>query len=82
MVLDEDDILNPSETIDRYKQGIDTNFLVKHFGQGEAMAIEEDECYYDYGREQSHSEYVSYEELMRIGAGTQYARGNKPKIEK
>ena len=32
VVLDEDDLLNPGETVDRYKLGIDMNYLVKHFG--------------------------------------------------
>ena len=69
VVLDEDDILHPEDTINRYRQGIDTNFLVKHFGQGEAAATGEDEYDYDYGKEQSHSEYVSYEDLMRSAEG-------------
>ena len=32
VVLDEDDLLNPGETVDRYKLGIDMTYLVKHFG--------------------------------------------------
>ena len=32
LMLDEDDILNYEETLRRYELGIDTNFLVKHFG--------------------------------------------------
>jgi hypothetical protein len=32
VVLDEDDILNPEETLRRYELGIDTKYLVKHFG--------------------------------------------------
>ena len=31
--LDEDDILNYKDTIKRLKLGIDTTYLVKHFGQ-------------------------------------------------
>jgi len=34
-VLDEDDVLNPEETLRRYKLGIDTKYLVKHFGEGD-----------------------------------------------
>jgi hypothetical protein len=34
-VLDEDDILNADETIRRQKLGIDINYLVKHFGEGD-----------------------------------------------
>jgi len=31
--LDEDDILNPRETIMRHQLGIDIDFLVRHVGQ-------------------------------------------------
>ena len=32
VVLDDDDLLNPNQTLERYKLGIDMNYLVKHFG--------------------------------------------------
>jgi hypothetical protein len=34
IVHDDDDLLNPQETIRRYELGIDTTFMVKHLGQG------------------------------------------------
>lgn len=38
--LDEDDILNPDETLRRHKMGIDINYLVKYFGKGEMQTTE------------------------------------------
>lgn len=35
VVLDEGDLLNPDETIKRYQMGVDTKFLVEHFGGGD-----------------------------------------------
>jgi len=32
IVHDDDDLLNPQETIRRYELGIDTAFMVKHLG--------------------------------------------------
>jgi len=40
-MLDEDDFLNPEETIQRYKLGINTDFLVRHFGQDDQDSSEE-----------------------------------------
>lgn len=41
IVHDDDDLLNPKETIRRYELGIDTNFLVKHFGGGSTLTADD-----------------------------------------
>lgn len=37
--MDEDDILNPDETIERQRLGIDMDYLVKHLGQGDTASF-------------------------------------------
>ena len=61
VVLDEDDYLNMKDTLNRYKLGVDTNYLVKHLGQGDFdfQTLETEEHY------PKTSEYVPYDELMR-----------------
>ena len=60
VVLDEDDLLNPGETVDRYKLGIDMNYLVKHFGQGNQVNVNDS----DDESETSNSEYISDEDFI------------------
>ena len=47
IVHDDDDLLNPQETIRRYELGIDTTFMVKHLGQGnlEISTLTQDALY-------------------------------------
>jgi hypothetical protein len=42
VVLDDEDLANPEDTIKLYKMGVDTNFLVDHLGGG-ADYIEQEE---------------------------------------
>ena len=55
--LDEDDILNPEETLERHELGIDTSFLVKHLGKGSVEDSDEKHSVSSYNLRMTENEY-------------------------
>jgi len=61
--LEEDDLMEPLETLRRHKLGIDMSYLVQHFGEGSFIAPEDRETEY-FGR--NTESLVSDERMSEI----------------